>query len=105
MNEQQNLMLAEAYAACQRINQAAKEIGMTLAMHISPVNDKIWVSGISPSMTFRHPFFDDFLNREPSELYGWEQGMIDEIKGRISEAREKRVAELEAELAKLKGND
>lgn len=105
MNEQQNLMLAEAYAACNRINEAAKEIGMTLAMHITPHQNEIWVSGISPSMTFRHPFFNDFLNREPSELYGWEQGMIDEIRGRISEAREKRVAELEAELAKLKGND
>lgn len=105
MNEQQNLMLSEAYAACQRINQVAKEIGVTLAMHISPINDEIWVSGISPSMTFRHPFFDDFLNREPSELYDWKQRIIDEIRGRISEAREKRVAELEAELAKLKGND
>lgn len=105
MNEQQNLMLSEAYAACLRINQAAKEIGMTLAMHISPVNDEIWVSGISPSMTFRHPFFYDFLNREPSELYGWEKGIIDEIKERISEVKANRVAALEAELAKLKGND
>lgn len=98
-------MLVEAYAACQRINQTAKEMGMALVMHINPINNEIWVSGISPAMTFRHPFFDDFINCKPSELYGWEQGIIDEIKGRISEVREKRVAELEAELAKLKGND
>lgn len=105
MNEQQNLMLAEAYAACQRINQAAKEIGVTLAMHISPIDNDIWVGGINPSMTFKHPFFNNFINRVPSKLYEWEKGIIDEMKGRISEARANRVAELEAELAKLKGND
>lgn len=105
MNEQQNLMLAEAYAACNRINEAAKEIGVALAIHITPHQNEIWVSGISPSMTFRHPFFDNFINREPSELYGWEKGIIDEIKERITAARAQRVAELEAELAKLKGND
>lgn len=105
MNEQQNLMLAEAYAACQRINQAAKEIGVALAMHISPINGEIWVSGINPSMTFKHPFFKNFINRVPSELYKWEKGIIDEIKERITAARAQRVAELEAELAKLKGND
>lgn len=105
MNEQQNLMLAEAYAACLRINEAAEEKGMALAMHISPIDDEIWVSGINPSMTFKHPFFKNFINRVPSELYKWEKGIIDEIERRISEAREKRVAELEAELAKLKGND
>lgn len=106
MNEQQNLMLSEAYAACLRINQAAKEIGVTLAVHISPVNNnEIWVSGLSPAMSFRHPFFDDFINRKPSELYEWEKGIIDEIKERISEVKANRVAELEAELAKLKGND
>lgn len=106
MNEQQNLMLVEAYAACQRINQAAKEVGMTLAMSIGPIRNEIWVSGISPTpMTFRNPFFDDFINRVPSELYGWEQGIIGEIKRRISEDKAKRVAELEAELAKLKGNE
>lgn len=98
-------MLAEAYAACQRINQVAKEIGVVLAMHITPSENSIWASGIKPAITFNHPFFNDFLNRVPSELYEWEKGIIDEIKERISKNKANRIAELEAELAKLKGND
>lgn len=105
MNEQQNLMLVEAYAACQRINQVAKEVGVALAMHITPINNEIWVSGSNPMVSFRRAFFRDFINREPSELYEWEEGIIDEIKERITEVKAKRIAELEAELAKLKGND
>ena len=102
MNEHQNLMLAEAYEACQRIVEAGKKEGLEISANICASSGVLWAGGSSPIITFKNPIFADFLNRTTSELFVWEDGIITDIKERMREHKERRIAELEAELAKLK---
>lgn len=102
MTEHQNLMLAEAYAALERIVAVGAAEGITISAHISMGDCVLWVGASNPSWLFESSLFKDFINRVPSELNAWEQNIVKQIQERAHTEKAKRIAELEAELSKLK---
>lgn len=102
MTEHQNLMLAEAYAALERIVAVGAAEGITINAHICVADNLLWVGAANPVWSFDSSLFKDFINRVPSELYAWEQNIAKQIQERAHTEKAKRIAELEAELSKLK---
>ena len=103
MTESQKEMLAEAYEALQRIYAIGIEEKLELSVSISPDENRIWVGCGRPfPISFREPFFHKVLDKTPAELKAWEDDIRAEIKERSGGFKARRIAELEAEIAKLK---
>lgn len=102
MTKYQNLMLAEAYAALERIVAVGAAEGITINANICVADNLLWVGAANPVWSFDSSLFRDFLNRGSSELNKWEQNIAKQIQERAHTEKEKRIRELEAELSKLK---
>lgn len=101
LTQNQLEVLGAAFEALQRVVLFGKDRGMIVCAHINPKDDSAWV-GLENGPTLAFPFLYNLTQIGTDEVTDWESALklgIDKI---FNEKRASRIAELEAEIERLK---